>query len=72
MELINTNRLRVSLRLFRRGYGERLRDVSYGAYRSSDHDKPRAERNYYAHGLGMVVRLKWRPDGKSTALSEGG
>lgn len=64
MDLINTNRLRVSLRTFRRGYGERFGDFHRGMYRSSDHGKPRPERNYVMHAIGLVGHIKWRPDGK--------
>lgn len=64
MDLINTNRLRVSVRAFRNGYGERFLDFAAGSYRSSDHCKPRLERNYYAHALGVIAHVKYRPDGK--------
>lgn len=70
MDIINSNRLRVSVRTFRRGYGERFSDWQFGAYRSSDHGKPRQERNFSAHVLGMVTHVKWRPDGKRAAVGE--
>lgn len=64
MDIINTNHLRVSVRFFRSGYGERFSDLNFGSYASSDHGKPRQERNYYAHALGVVADMKYRPDGK--------
>ena len=64
MNIINTNRLRISVRTCRRGYGEHFLDLSYGSYRSRDHGKPRRERNYFAHAIGIVAELKFRPDGK--------
>lgn len=70
VDIINSNRLRVTVRLFRRGYGERFGDFRFGAYCSSDHGKPRLERNFYATALGIVADIKWRPDGKRSALSE--
>lgn len=64
MDIINSNRLRVSVRRFRDVYGERFSNFSYGSYRSSDHGKPRMETNYFAHVLGIVANVKYRPDGK--------
>lgn len=64
MDIINTNHLRVSVRRFRRGYGERFGDLQFGSYRSNDHGKPRPERTFYAHALGIVADVKYRPDGK--------
>lgn len=64
MDIINTNHLRISVRTFRRNYGERFTDVEYGMYRSKDHGKLRPERNYYVHAAGIVAELKIRPDGK--------
>lgn len=66
MDVINTNRLRISIRRFRRKYGEYFSAFSFGSYRSSDHGKPRFETNYFARFLGLVAELKWRPDGKFT------
>lgn len=68
MELINTNRLRISIRFFRRGYAERMTDLCWGRYYSGDHGKPRLETNYYFNGFGLVAHVKWRPDGKYAAL----
>lgn len=68
MDIINTNRIRVSVRRYRRGYGERVRDFSYGTYNSSDHGKPCMETNFFLHVWGIVANMKYRPDGKySTA-----
>lgn len=67
MDIINTNHLRVSVRTFRRGYGERFFDIHCGAYRSSDHGKSRPERNIYLRAAGIVAELKFRPDGKRAA-----
>jgi len=64
MDIINTNRLRVSIRLFQRGFGERFLDLRWGGYKSGDHLKPRLESNYHAQALGVVAHMKWRPDGK--------
>jgi hypothetical protein len=68
MDIINTNRLRVSVRLFRPLYGERFTNFSFGSYRSSDHGKPRLERNYFGRVLGVIADVKYRPDGKRAAL----
>jgi hypothetical protein len=64
MDIINTNRLRVSVRLFRKAYGEYFSALSLGSYRSSDHSMPRLETTYFARALGIVADVKWRPDGK--------
>lgn len=71
MNIVNSNRLRVSIRFVRRGYGERFCDMSFGTYRSADHGKPRPERNFYAHAVGIVADMKWRPDGKRDTPSAG-
>ena len=68
MDLVNTNRLRVSVRTARPAYGERAWDWTHGSYRSSDHGKPRRETTWYAHIGGLVVNVKWRPDGKRGAV----
>ena len=65
MDIINTNRLRVSLRLANRNYGERAWDWNYGTYLSRDHVKERPERTYYAHLGGIVAHVKVRPQGKT-------
>ncbi len=66
MDIVNTNRLRITVRTVRRNYGERIRDLQFGSWFSSDHGKPRRERTWYASALGVVAFLKWRPDGKVT------
>lgn len=70
MDIINSNRLRVSARTFRPGYGERFNAAHHGTYWSADHDKRRREWNYFAQACGIVVNVKWRPDGKRPAVSE--
>lgn len=69
MDIVNTNRLRVSVRPYRREYAERFTDVRFGAYNTADHGMPRRERNWYATLLGIVAHVKWRPDGKRAADS---
>jgi hypothetical protein len=64
MDIVNSNHLRISVRFFRHGYGERFTDFHGGSYKSRDHDRPRPERNYYVKALGIVGELKYRPDGK--------
>lgn len=64
MDLCNTNRLRVSVRLYSRDFAERFADAHCGSYKSGDHGMPRLETNWYAQILGVVVHVKWRPDGK--------
>jgi hypothetical protein len=59
MNLINSNRLRVTVR--RDVLGHRL---SCGKYMSGDHAKPRLETNVILSGFGVTVHIKWRPDGK--------
>ena len=66
MTIINTNRLRLSVRTFRRDYGEWFRDFTLGRYISADHGKLRRETNLYLTAFGIVAHLKWRPDGKRT------
>lgn len=66
MELVNTDRLRVSVRFYRPESAERLSDFHAGSYRSADHGMPRPERNLYLHAFGIVAQMKWRPDGKGT------
>jgi hypothetical protein len=65
MELINTNRLRLSARTFRRGYAESFRWWRWTTYHSSDHDKPRLENNCVLETCGLVLSAKWRPDGRN-------
>lgn len=72
MELVSTNRLRVSLRRYRPEFSERLSDFSAGTYKSGDHGMPRPETNLYLHALGIVAHVKWRPDGKRCASNKGG
>lgn len=58
MELVNTNRLRLSL--------ERTDSVSYlHSFKSHDHEGARRpETTISATLCGVCVRIKWRPDGK--------
>lgn len=64
MDLVNTNRLRLSARTFRRGYAERPHLFRVTSWKSSDHDKPRQETTVVLETLGLVLSAKWRPDGK--------
>jgi hypothetical protein len=70
VDIINSNRLRVSLRFFRPGYAERFWDFGYGSWHSSDHGKPRLETTIHAKALGIVADVKWRPDGKYPAVGK--
>lgn len=60
MELVNTNRLRVSVYrdVFSRGRPR------CGAYKSLDHGGTRLERNVFVSAYGLTALMKWRPDGK--------
>jgi hypothetical protein len=71
VDLVNTSRVRVSARMFHRGYGERPRVFRLTTYKSRDHGMPRQESNYAVEVLGMVWHLKWRPDGKPDYDREG-
>ena len=62
MNLINTNRLRVSV--MRTPQVFRLPNWGYGSYWSADHDKPRKEWNCYVLMAGFWASLKFRPDGR--------
>lgn len=64
MDLVNTNSLRVSVRRYRPQYAERFTDFRWGKWKSRGHGKPRAETTWWADVLGIVVHVKWRPDGK--------
>lgn len=64
---MNTNHLRIGLRTFNRGYSERFHLFRITTYMSSDHDKPRQESNYVIECLGLILSIKWRPDGKAAA-----
>lgn len=65
MDIINTRRLRVSVRLFNLGYGERFRVWSLVTYKSRDHGRPRQETNVHGTVLGVRWEVKWRPDGRT-------
>ena len=64
MDLINTNRLRFSVS---RRVPERCEDFHlfrFTSWKSHDHDKPRQETTATVESLGLVIRAKWRPDGR--------
>jgi len=65
VEIVNTNRLRVSVINLRRHW-----DASWflcGKYFSNDHGMRRRESNWYLALFGRQVSVKWRPDGKESA-----
>lgn len=64
-DLINANRLRVSLFDARRvaGYSTRSRGVSIHRYRSRDHGRS-PETNFVLDVFDWHFCVKWRPDGK--------
>jgi hypothetical protein len=64
MSEINTNRLRASVRLFRRDYSEKFRFFKFTTWKSRDHDMPRQETTFVVQLLWLVLSVKWRPDGK--------
>lgn len=68
MDILNTRRLRVSVRLFNPGYGERFRWWRLGTYTSRDHGRPRQETNVYGAILGVQWEVKWRPAGRTGDL----
>ena len=62
MELVNTNRLRVSV-----GNQRKHWDAPWWLfqhYRSGDHGKARHEHNFTLGLFGRCIYVKWRPDGK--------
>lgn len=65
MDIINTRRLRVSVRMFNPGYAERFRVWSFCSYKSRDHGRPRQETNLSGALLGVQWHFKWRPDGRT-------
>ena len=62
MDLINTNRLRVSLVNQRKYWNAPWWLAQH--YRSGDHGKVRLEHNFTIGLFGRCIHLKWRPDGK--------
>ncbi len=66
MDLVNTNRLRVTLMTPAnvRVYWPGVRFAA-GSYKSGDHGKPRLETNAYLRVFDWMLQLKWRPDGKA-------
>jgi hypothetical protein len=62
MEIVNTNRLRVSVINLRRHW--KAPWFMHGHYFSSDHGKPRRESNWVVALFGWQLIVKWRPDGK--------
>lgn len=65
MDIINTRRLRVTVRRFNRAYGESFRWWIVGYYKSRDHGRPRQESNYHGALAGVLWNVKWRPDGRT-------
>lgn len=68
MNLVNTTRLRVTVRRFNPGYGERFHLWSLDTYRSSDHGRSRPETNVSGAVIGVQWHVKWRPDGRTGTL----
>jgi hypothetical protein len=64
-DIINTRRLRVSVRLFNRGYGEQFQWWHFGIYKSRDHGRPRQETTLHGALMGVQWDVKWRPDGRT-------
>ena len=62
MELLNTNRLRISATNLRKHWDAPWFIAQH--YLSGDHGKVRPERNFSLHIFGRGVFVKWRPDGK--------
>lgn len=62
MELLNTNRVRISLINLRRHWDAPW--LLFGHYLSADHGKVRKEHTWSAALFGRQISLKWRPDGK--------
>jgi len=65
MDLINTNRLRLSARTYRRDWAEEPRLFRVTSWKSRDHDRPRHETTVVVETAGLVLSGKWRPDGKA-------
>lgn len=67
MDLINTNRLRLSIH---RRVPERCEDFHwfrFTSWKSRDHGMPRPETTGTVETIGLVIRVKWRPDGRARA-----
>lgn len=73
MDVINNNRLRVSLFDAKRvaGYTRRSCCVRFHKYRSRDHGIPRPETSYVIEAFDWQFMVKWRPDGKRATAQEG-
>ena len=67
MELLNTNRLRVSFTNLRKHYDAPWFVAQH--YRSGDHGMYRQEHNFSLHIFGRGFHVKVRPDGKRSALN---
>jgi len=72
-DLINTNRLRVSLFDVKRvlGYPRRSRQIQLQRYHSRDHGQRRLETNIILSVCDWHLGIKWRPDGKRRAADNG-
>lgn len=62
MDILNTNRLRISFVNQRRYWPTPWFIAQH--YRSGDHGKPRYEHNFDLLLFGRGLHVKWRPDGK--------
>ncbi len=62
MELVNTNRLRISWVNLRQHWDAPA--FLWQHYKSGDHGKLRLEHNFALHLFGRGFFVKWRPDGK--------
>ncbi len=69
MDIVNTNRLRVSW-MNLRDYWPAPAFICHH-YRSGDHGKPRLEHNFALHLFGRGLQVKWRPDGKRASAERG-
>lgn len=62
MDLINTNRLHITVRRF--GRKDKPAIPARGSFRSRDHGGQRPETTWYFVRPLWQVSVKWRPDGK--------
>lgn len=64
MDLINTNRLRLSVHRRVPERAEEFHLFRFTSWKSCDHGMPRLETTGTVETLGLVIRAKWRPDGR--------
>lgn len=65
MDLINTNRLRLSVSRRVPERGEEFHLFRFTSWKSRDHGMPRQETTATVESFGIVIRAKWRPDGRA-------